>query len=198
MSKPGLSVSARRATGLASVAALLTLAAACSSGTSAKSPSSTNSTNAPSAPSTTNSSPPAAGTTVGTGTATVSGAKTTVLTAPDGHTLYYFTPDSAGGKPTCTGSCAGLWPPLVSASPTEASGATGKLTVAMGANGSQVVYNGHPLYEYKPDTAAGQASGEGIMNEWHAATPGLAAGSTTNPAPSSPSTGGGGYGSGGY
>jgi len=129
--------------------------------------------------------------------AKVSGTQTTVLTAPDGHTLYYFTPDTAGGQPTCTASCAALWPPLVSANPT-ASGATGKLTVATGANGSQVIYNGHPLYEYKPDTAAGQASGEGVMGKWHAATPGLAAGAATTPAPSSPSTSGGGSGSGGY
>ncbi|NUP47197.1 MAG: hypothetical protein HOW97_07760 [Catenulispora sp.] len=196
MSKPGFPVSARRTTArrttaLVSVAALLTLAAACSSSKSTPS----SSTGSP--PSTSAPSSPAAGTTVSTGMAKVSGTQTTVLTAPDGHTLYYFTPDTAGGQPTCTADCAALWPPLVSASPTEASGVTGKLTVATGANGSQVIYNGHPLYEYKPDTAAGQASGEGVMGKWYVATPGLAAGATT-PAPSSPSTSGGGYGSGGY
>jgi predicted lipoprotein with Yx(FWY)xxD motif len=129
--------------------------------------------------------------------AMVSGAQTTVLTAPDGHTLYYFTPDNAGAQPTCTGACAALWPPLTAGSPTEASGVTGKLTVATGGNASQVIYNGHPLYEYKQDTAAGQATGEGFMGKWHVATPGLAAGSAPSmPAPSSPSTSGGG--SGGY
>jgi predicted lipoprotein with Yx(FWY)xxD motif len=190
MSKPGFPVSARRVTGLVSVAAALTLAAACSSGTSSSSGSSKSS-----------GSSGSSGSTVSSGTATVNGAKTTVLTAPDGHTLYYFTPDTAGGQPTCTGGCAAVWPPLVSTSPTEVSGVTGKLTVATGGNTNQVIYNGHPLYEYKPDTAAGQASGEGVMGKWHAATPGLAAGDTMAPAPSSPSSGGsGGYGGsgGGY
>jgi predicted lipoprotein with Yx(FWY)xxD motif len=190
MSKPGIPVSARRATGLVSVAALLTLAAACSSGKS--SPSST--TSGPSAA-------PSSSAAVNSGTASVGGAKTAVLTAPDGHTLYYFTPDTATGQPTCTGSCAALWPPLVAASPAATAGVTGKLTVATGANGSQVVYNGHPLYEYKPDTAAGQASGEGVMGKWFVATPALAAGAGApgSPAPSSPSgsSSGGGYGSGG-
>ncbi|MBW8806020.1 MAG: hypothetical protein JF587_19535 [Catenulisporales bacterium] len=190
MSKPGIPVSARRATGLVSVAALLTLAAACSSGKSSPSSATSGTSGAPSS-----------GATVNTGTAGVSGAKTTVLTAPDGHTLYYFTPDTAGGQPTCTGSCAAIWPPLVAASPSEASGVTGKLTVVAGANGSQVVYNGHPLYEYKPDTAAGQASGEGVMGKWFVATPALPAGAGSTgspaPAPTSPSSSGGGYGSGG-
>ena len=40
----------------------------------------------------------------------------------------------------------------------------------------QVVYNGHPLYEYTGDSAAGQANGEGIMGKWYAATPTLATG----------------------
>ncbi|GAA1996112.1 hypothetical protein [Catenulispora subtropica] len=175
MSKPGFPTTARRATALLSVGAALTLAAACSSSSKTTTPPA--STSAP---------------TVATGTATVNGTQTTVLTAPDGHTLYYFTPDSAGGQPTCTGTCASIWPPLVG-SPNAGAGVTGKLTIATGPNGSQVVYNGHPLYEYKQDTAAGQANGEGVMQKWHAATPALATGNA--PAPSSPSTSGG---SGGY
>jgi predicted lipoprotein with Yx(FWY)xxD motif len=185
MSKPGFPT--RRATGLLTVAAAITLAAACSS--SAKSTPASN----PSPPANASTTPTT--TTVSTGTATVSGTRTTVLTAPDGHTLYYFTPDTAAGQPTCTATCASLWPPLTSAGPTEAAAATGKLTTATGANGTQVVYNGHPLYEYKPDTAAGQATGEGIMGKWYAATPALAPGNASGtPAP----TTSGGYGSGGY
>ncbi|MFD0637133.1 hypothetical protein ACFQ9X_41790 [Catenulispora yoronensis] len=148
MSEPGFLRRPRRVAAVASVGALLTLAAACSSGGGS---SSTSMSNPP-------AGAPAAGTTVATGTATVGGAQTTVLTAPDGHTLYFFTPDTASGQPTCTGSCAALWPPLTSATPSEASGVTGKLTVS--ATGGQVVYNGHPLYEYKPDSAAGQAKGK--------------------------------------
>ena len=117
-----------------------------------------------------------------------------MLTAPDGHTLYYFTPDTAGGMPTCTGGCAAVWPALAATSPTEASSVTGKLSVVSG----QVVYNGHPLYEYTGDSAAGQANGEGSGGTWYVATPTLAAGAgpAGAPAPSSSSTSGGG--SGGY
>jgi predicted lipoprotein with Yx(FWY)xxD motif len=139
------------------------------------------------------------GTTVNSSSVTVGGAMTTVLTAPDGHTLYYFTPDTAGGMPTCTGSCASIWPGLKAASPTAAATVTGTLTVSNG----QVVYNGHPLYEYSGDSAAGQANGEGIMGKWYVATPTLQTGANpSNPTPSSPpssgGSSGGGYGSGGY
>jgi predicted lipoprotein with Yx(FWY)xxD motif len=139
------------------------------------------------------------GTTVTSASASVNGAQTSVLTGPDGHTLYYFTPDTAGGKPTCTGSCASIWPALTATSPTGSATATGTLTVVSG----QVVYNGHPLYEFTGDSAAGQANGEGTGGKWYVATPTLATGAgpatTTPSSPSSPSSsstsgGGGGYG----
>ena len=133
---------------------------------------------------------------VNTGTATVSGKSETVLVAKDGKTLYYFMPDNASGKPTCTGSCASLWPPLIG-TPAAGSGVTGTLTAVMSANGDQVTYNGHPLYEYSIDTAPGQANGEGVMNKWHAATPALAS-TGTNPAPSTGGSSGGSSGGGSY
>ncbi|MEY9856544.1 putative lipoprotein with Yx(FWY)xxD motif [Catenulispora sp. GAS73] len=187
MSKPGFPPTARVA-GAVSAVALLALAAACSS--------SSGKSNSPSS-----SSSGTSGTTVNSGSASVNGAQTAVLTAPDGHTLYYFTPDTAGGKPTCTGSCAATWPALTATSPTEATTATGTLTVVSG----QVVYNGHPLYEFTGDSAAGQANGEGTGGTWYVATPTLATGAgpgTTMPSnPSMPSSssgsstsgGGGGY-----
>jgi len=200
MSKPGFPPTARVA-GAVSAVALLALAAACSS-SSGKS--SSPSSSAPSSSSGSSSSPSmssTSGTTVNSGSASVNGTQTMVLTAPDGHTLYYFTPDTAGGKPTCTGSCAATWPALTAASPTEATTAKGTLTVVSG----QVVYNGHPLYEFTGDSAAGQANGEGSGGTWYVATPTLATGAgpgTTTPSnpssPSAPSTsggsGGGGYG----
>lgn len=186
---------AARVAGAVSAVALLALASACSSGKSSTSSSS---------PSGSQSSAPSmaggagTGATVNSAMVSVGGAQTTVLTAPDGHTLYFFTPDTAGGKPTCTGACASIWPALKAASPTEVSGAKGTLSVVSG----QVVYNGHPLYEYSGDSAAGQVNGEGIMGKWYAATPGLAAGANTMPAggssPSSGGSGGSGGGSGGY
>ena len=187
MAKPGFPFPARVA-GAVSAGALLALAAACSSGGSSSAPSGgTSSTSSmPGASST-------AGATVNTASVTVSGAETTVLTAPDGHTLYYFTPDTASGTSTCTGSCASLWPALKATNPTEASAAKGTLTVV----GGQVVYNGHPLYEYTGDSAAGQANGEGVMGQWYVATPDLTAGTNTMPSNSSGTGSGGGYG-GGY
>jgi predicted lipoprotein with Yx(FWY)xxD motif len=198
MVKPGFPPAARVAAGLSAVA-LLALASACSSGKSSTASSSSPPSSA-SSPSGSQSSAPStsggAGTTVNSAMVTVGGAQTTVLTAPDGHTLYFFTPDTAGGKPTCTGGCASIWPALTATSPTEASGATGTLSVVNG----QVVYNGHPLYEYSGDTAAGQTNGEGIMGKWYAATPALAAGADTMPAgsPSSSGSSSGGSGGGGY
>src|SRR5947209_634510 len=175
MVKPGIPSTARLA-GAVSAVALLALASACSSGKSSTASSSSGSTGTSGA----------SGATVNSASVTVGGAKTTVLTAPDGHTLYYFTPDTAGGKPTCTGNCASIWPALTATNPTEASPAKGTLTIVSG----QVVYNGHPLYEYSGDSAAGQANGEGVMGKWYAATPGLAAGADTMPSGASSSSGG--------
>ncbi|MEY9930947.1 putative lipoprotein with Yx(FWY)xxD motif [Catenulispora sp. GP43] len=188
MVKPGIPRTARVA-GAVSAVALLALASACSS-------SSGKSSSASSTPSTPPSMSSTTGTTVNSATVGVNGTQTVVLTAPDGHTLYYFTPDTAGGMPTCTGSCAAVWPGLKAATPSAATTVTGKLTVSNG----QVVYNGHPLYEYTGDSAAGQANGEGSGGTWYVATPALAVGAgapgsmPSNPSspPSSSSGGGGG------
>lgn len=172
-----------------SAVALAAVAAGCSSSASSGSSKSSSSSG------TSGTSSSAA---VNTGTATVSGKSETVLVAAkDGKTLYYFTPDDASGKATCSGSCASLWPPVLGM-PTAGSGVTGMLTAVMGANGSQATYNGHPLYEYSVDTAAGQANGEGVMGKWHAATQSLAATGTTSPAPSTGGSSGGSSGGGSY
>ena len=100
---------------------------------------------------------------VKTGTATVSGASTTVLTDAQGLTLYYRSGDGPTTV-TCTGGCAANWPPvlLASGTPTAAGGATGALTVFAGPDGRQVLYNGHPLYLWVKDSAPGQATGQNI------------------------------------
>lgn len=186
MVKPGIP-SPVRVAAAASAVALLALASACSS--SGKSSSASSGTSGTTGMTGTSS------TTVNSANVSVSGQQAMVLTAPDGHTLYYFTPDTAGGQPTCTGSCAAMWPGLKAATPTATSAAKGTLTVVSG----QVAYNGHPLYEYSGDSAAGQANGEGIGGKWYVATPTLATGAgapTMMPSsPSSPSTssGGGNY-----
>jgi predicted lipoprotein with Yx(FWY)xxD motif len=104
---------------------------------------------------------------VSTGTATVGGKPETVLTdAATGKTLYYRTTDTSTSV-TCTGGCAGVWPPLVppaSGQPTSSTPLPGALTVLNGADGKQVLYKGHPLYGFKSDSAAGQATGQGVAS----------------------------------
>jgi predicted lipoprotein with Yx(FWY)xxD motif len=106
-----------------------------------------------------------------TATATIKGNSKTILTNVDGKTLYYFTSDTATTA-ACTGSCLSTWPALLSNSSTATSSSTlpGKLSVQTDANGNQVEYNGHPLYLYSGDTAAGQTNGEGLFGKWFVAT----------------------------
>jgi predicted lipoprotein with Yx(FWY)xxD motif len=122
----------------------------------------------------------------------------TVLVNGDGRTLYIFGNDT-GSTSTCVGSCAGTWPALTtSGDATAGAGATASMlgTTTRDDGTTQVTYNGHPLYLYSGDTAAGQANGEGIGNVWYASsaqgTAAMASGSG-----GSRGNGGGGYGSGG-
>jgi predicted lipoprotein with Yx(FWY)xxD motif len=100
-------------------------------------------------------------------TQTIGGVK--VLTNSKGLTLYTFAPDTKG-KSTCYGSCAQYWPPVPG--PAHApSGVTGTLaTIQRTGGGTQVTYNGLPLYTYVGDSGPGQAHGNNInLNGglWH-------------------------------
>lgn len=109
----------------------------------------------------------AAPTTAATGPAVVmahTGSAGTYLTDGSGKSLYLFAADS-GGKSACSGPCAAAWPPLTSTgAPTAGSGATASMltTIKRDDGSTQVVYNGHPLYYYSGDAAAGDTSGQGI------------------------------------
>lgn len=152
------------------------LAAACGDATTNTGSASDTPTVAPTtAPAPTATSAPTA--LINTATATVAGKSETILTNAKGFTLYYFTKDT----PTtvaCTGGCATAWPPLLasgSGTPTSATTLPGTLSVVTGADGAQVEYQGHPLYTFASDTAAGQTSGEGVGGVWHVATSDLQA-----------------------
>jgi predicted lipoprotein with Yx(FWY)xxD motif len=136
---------------------------------------------------------------VKTATATVNGKTATILTNASGMTLYYFTADTATTT-ACSGSCASMWPPLLSVGsgvPASAAALPGTLNALTDANGSQVTYNGHPLYVYSGDTAPGQTNGEGLFGKWFVATQDLSVqGGGTQPS-STPSGGGSSHG-GGY
>ncbi len=84
-----------------------------------------------------------------------------VLTNARGYTLYWFAPDTPG-KSTCYGTCAAYWPPLTGR-PIAGPGVTGKVgTIGRTGGGTQVTYDGHPLYTYVGDSAPGQATGNGV------------------------------------
>jgi len=121
-----------------------------------------------------------------------------ILVNAQGHTLYLFAPDKKG-KSSCYGSCAGYWPPLlVTGKPTAGAGVKASLLgVTTRKDGKhQVTYNGHPLYTYVGDKAAGKTSGEGLNLSgglwWVLSPAGKAVKNTTS------GSGGGGYGGGGY
>ena len=107
------------------------------------------------------------GTTSGSGMklTTESNSLGVVLALSNGETLYMFTPDSQGAS-SCSGSCTGVWPPVVAGKVVAGSGVNpGELGSITRADGSkQLTYAGHPLYTYSGDTASGSVSGQGIAS----------------------------------
>jgi predicted lipoprotein with Yx(FWY)xxD motif len=91
-----------------------------------------------------------------------------VLAEANGDVVYTYGGDTKGGSPTCTGTCATLWPAVTGvpqAGPADVlPGTLGTVTMANGAK--QITYNGYPLYTLK---GAGVLStkGNGIDGRWH-------------------------------
>jgi predicted lipoprotein with Yx(FWY)xxD motif len=101
-----------------------------------------------------------------------------VLVTAKGYALYMFEPDNQRSV-TCTGACAGSWPPVKvpdGGSYVAGAGVDGKL---LGSDpdpeGGQVLtYNGWPLYTYTGDVQPAQATGQAIdLNggEWYVLRP---------------------------
>jgi predicted lipoprotein with Yx(FWY)xxD motif len=107
------------------------------------------------------------------------------LVDANGRTLYLFEGDR---RNVSTLSAAGraIWPPFTAtATPRAVSGAiAGRIgTVTRSGGGTQVTYNGHPLYYYVGDHRPGQTSGQGLNQFgalWYVLGPG------GNPVNSSP------------
>src|ERR1051326_3128741 len=117
--------------------------------------------------------------TIKTATMTVKGKSVTALVNTQGLTLYYNTSDTTSS--VCSGGCASAWPPVLSTSaPGSAATLPGRLSLLTDANGSQVTYNGHPLYTYSGDSAPGQINGEGLNGVWFVAATNIAASSGSN------------------
>lgn len=117
--------------------------------------------------------------TIKTATMSVKGKSVTALVNSQGLTLYYNTSDTTSA--VCSGGCASAWPPVLSTSaPGSVATLPGTLSLLTDANGSQVTYNGHPLYTYSGDSAPGQINGEGIGGVWFVASTDIAASSGSN------------------
>lgn len=101
------------------------------------------------------------------------------LAGADGMTLYVFANDTDGTS-TCTGDCAATWPPLLGdgSDVIAGSGVSGTFgTTTRDDGSSQVTHNGHPLYYYSDDEAAGDAEGDGFGGVWSIAPVGEASAS---------------------
>jgi predicted lipoprotein with Yx(FWY)xxD motif len=103
----------------------------------------------------------------------------TVLVTSKGYALYVFAPDNHRAV-TCTGACAGTWPPLTVPSGAALAAGPGVKQTLLGsdpnpAGGQQVVtYDGWPLYTYTGDVQPDQATGQNIdLNggEWYVIRP---------------------------
>lgn len=168
---------------LAAVAALL-IAGACSAGTGGA-PTPAPATAAPSTAAAAPSSATGGGGSTYTVAAATVGSLGPFLTGDSGRTLYILTRDSRDTT-TCTGGCAGAWPPFTLDPGERASagaGVTGTIGTFKRPDGTtQVTYDGMPLYYYAGDAKAGDTNGQGLQGVWFVA---LAAG--TAPAPSASS-----------
>jgi predicted lipoprotein with Yx(FWY)xxD motif len=131
-----------------------------------------------------------------------------ILTDSKGNTVYVFAKDT-GTTSTCSGSCAGLWPPVTtSGTPKAGNGVVAsKLGTTKRSDGStQVTYAGHPLYTYTADASPGDTTGNGISTfgaVWNAVQPtgsnapagsSTSGGSSSGGSTSTSSSSGGGYG----
>ena len=128
------------------------LAAACSSASST-------SAAAPAA----SSSPAASASTTATVIKTTAGSTGAFLTSSSGRAIYLWVKDGKNMS-ACNGACAGAWPPVTTTgSVTAGSGVTASDlgTITRSGGTKQVTYDGHPLYYFSGDSAAGQTSGQG-------------------------------------
>jgi predicted lipoprotein with Yx(FWY)xxD motif len=91
-----------------------------------------------------------------------------VLAEASGFVVYTYGGDTKGGSPTCTGSCASIWPAvtgLPQAGPADTlPGPLGTVTMANGTK--QITYNGYPLYTLK-GAGALSTKGDGMEGKWH-------------------------------
>jgi predicted lipoprotein with Yx(FWY)xxD motif len=117
------------------------------------------------------SSAPAAGSsasasTTGTVITTHAGSAGAFLTDGSGRTVYLWAKDGMNMS-ACSGACAAAWPPVSATSKLTATGgakASDLGTITRSDGTKQVTYDGHPLYYFVGDSAAGQTNGQASDN----------------------------------
>jgi predicted lipoprotein with Yx(FWY)xxD motif len=149
--------------GLAAVAVTVAGCGSSSSTTSTKSPSTSSSSSAAGP----YGAAPASTSTAASGAGAVDLATSKlgkILVDSKGLTLYLFAADT-GTSSTCSGACAGAWPPLITkGTPTAGTGVKASLlgTTKRSDGTLEVTYAGHPLYTYAGDTGPGQTTGQAL------------------------------------
>ncbi|MEQ1874749.1 MAG: hypothetical protein ABL953_13625 [Ilumatobacteraceae bacterium] len=91
-----------------------------------------------------------------------------ILVDANGMTLYLFANDPVDTA-TCTGGCAGAWPPFLADDDHIHAGEgldDDLFTLVAGEGGQQWSFNGHPLYYYASDAAPGDVTGQGVGGVW--------------------------------
>ena len=100
----------------------------------------------------------------GTVIETASSSAGTFLVSGSGRAVYLWSKDT-GDMSNCTGACAGAWPPVTgSATASGGAKASDLGTITRSDGTKQVTYDGHPLYYFVGDSAAGQTNGQGSDN----------------------------------
>lgn len=96
---------------------------------------------------------------------TVTGHGTVVVAGSNHMTVYQFASDTSGsGTSACTEACITTWPPVTVTAGTTPTAATG-LTATIGTisrtdgKGTQVTYNGRPVYFFSGDAKPGDSNG---------------------------------------
>jgi predicted lipoprotein with Yx(FWY)xxD motif len=154
------------ALGLALLAGLALILAACGGGQPAPS-GSIPEAEAPASPA------PAAPAASQAAVATAEGSLGQTLVDAEGRTLYAFTKDK-GGKSTCYGDCEATWPALtVEGAPEPGDGVRASLLATSDRDdgSAQVTYKGMPLYLFSGDQQPGDTNGQGVGGVWFAVTP---------------------------
>jgi predicted lipoprotein with Yx(FWY)xxD motif len=95
-------------------------------------------------------------------------AKGKALVDLNGMTLYVSDRDT-GGKSRCNAQCTVSWLPLIADTDAQASGSFSFITRDDGRK--QWAYKGKPLYSWAKDKKPGDATGDGVNNVWHVASP---------------------------